>query len=77
MWTWSRSGLKAAIALLDRTREVARPIDAPLVLAHEVSTLQLVGEQEVARLLELVLGEVTLEEERRVARLVLGAGEPP
>ncbi|MFN8546007.1 MAG: hypothetical protein U0807_17630 [Candidatus Binatia bacterium] len=50
-------------------------LDLAQVVAHEEATLQLVGEQEVARVVEVGRGEVALEEPHRRPGLVLRAGE--
>jgi hypothetical protein len=68
-------GLEVAALLLNRTREVSGLADRSLVVAHVEAALKLVGQQVVARLVEVLEGQVALEEARRVARLVLGAGE--
>ncbi len=68
--------LEVGVGLLDAHREGADLLDLADVVADEVALLQLVGEQEVAGVVELGRGEVALEEARRGGGLVLGAGEP-
>ena len=67
--------LEARVRLLDADGEDADLLDLPLVVAHVVATLELVGEEVVARVVEVRQREVALEEARRGGGLVLGARE--
>ncbi len=63
--------LELRVGLVDAHRQGADGLDLADVLADEEALLQLVGEQEVARVGELGCGEVALEEARPGAGLVL------
>ena len=67
--------LEARVRLLDPDGEVADLLDLPLVVAHVVAALELVGEEVVARIVVVGQREISFEEAWRGGGLVFGACE--